>query len=227
MQYYRTEGIILSSIKYRDYDQIATLFSREEGVLPLLIKRAYGKSEGYGTKTAPFVKAEHLFSKGKGELFLSREISTICYHLELRATAAHLEAASQLARMVLHSQMPAKAAPELYDLFSYYLKAMGTFSAPAMLVASFRLKLLRHEGLFGVRPFCSVCQCPLDNHYFFLGESFCHVHAQMGSIHLTPEESAAFYTLSFSRSLAELEALSSDPTLEKKILDFWHGSLSK
>lgn len=217
---HQSAGIVLHSIKYRDYDQIVTLFTREEGLIQLLVKRAYTKAQGFGNQTALFVEAHHIYTKGRGDLYISKEISPLSFHLELRQSTACLEAAVQLAKTILHSQMPAKACPSLYELFLFYLKAVAKFPLATRLVASFRLKLLRYEGLFGVTPQCALCQESLHAHYLYQGESFCEQHAPPGAIFLSLEEAAAFYTLAFSRSLVELESLAYAIELEEKIAFF-------
>lgn len=217
MEHHHSEGIILSAIKYRDYDQISTLFTLEEGLIQLFIKRAYGKKEGYGTKCAPFVKAEHIYTKGRGDLYISHEISPLSFHLELRQTAERLAAAVALTQLVQQTQIPLKATPQLYHLFSHYLTALCTCDNPTHLTVSFRLKLMRHDGFFGVTPECSVCREPLCEHYLSKGESYCQMHAPEYAIHLDDAESVAFYTLAFSRSLQEISEVCCTPLLEIKI----------
>ena len=81
-------------------------------------------------------------------------------HLILRNKLSSLQAAGQLAQAILHSQLPGKPTPQLYLLFRAYFKQIHAFEDPANLIVSFKLKLLKHEGLMALSPTCSLCDAP-------------------------------------------------------------------
>ncbi len=149
MQIQRAEGVILQSLNFQDYDQILTVFTREEGLIKLIVKRARHAKSGRGGFTAPFTQAEFIYKEGRGEIFTCSEVSVIHQHLGLRRSLSVLEAACDIIKALLLVQPIQAAAPQLYDLLILYLTHIPRLRDPYALAASFRLKLLKHEGLLG------------------------------------------------------------------------------
>lgn len=190
----RCIGVILSILAFRENDTIATLFSNR-GILKLMIK----------TKRPPppvFTEYEFLFKLGQGELARYRDGSILNQHLQLRDRFENLEAAGKLAQAILKSQMPGKAAPDLYQLFSYFLCQIPQTETPEDLVAIFLLKTLKHEGLLQQHPHCSVCS--LKPSYRFGGERYCKAHAPPPALYFTDEEERQLICLSEGRCLGQL-----------------------
>lgn len=217
MNFQKNEGIILHAIKYGDYDQILTLFTREEGLVKMIFKGAYAKKRALGASTAPFTQSEFIYDKRQSSLFICRESTLINSHLHLRKNLACLDAAYFMAKILLTSQAEQKASPLLYDLFACYLARIPLSLAPATLVASFQLKFLRHEGLFGLTPHCSLCKIDLKDHFVAQGESFCEGDKPQEALKFTPFEAETLFILAFSRSYDLIEQSSLDTSLKAKI----------
>lgn len=220
MHLYRSEGIILSSLKFRDYDEIITLFSKEEGLIKLIVKKSYTKKEGYGSKTGPFIQAEFIYSKGKSEIFSCQEVSVLNYNLSLRNRYLNLQAAAAMANAIIQSQCALKPAPLLYKLFTTYLNAIDSFPQPDTLALSFGLKLLRHEGIFDIASHCQVCQQELSEVHLLGDYAFCKSHAPKEAIALTSLEVKTIYELAFSRSLDQLKEICCEKSPSNKIQMF-------
>src|SRR5690606_26590959 len=99
MKIYQSEGIILNTLKFKDYDQILTLFCKEEGLIKLFVKGAYRNKEGRGTLTAPLIQAEFLYIKQKSQLYLCKDLSVINFHRQLRERLQNLNAACEIAKI--------------------------------------------------------------------------------------------------------------------------------
>lgn len=212
-----TEGIILHSIKYGDFDQILTVFTETEGLIKLFLKNAYSKKMARGALTALFNKAEFLYAKKHSELFPCQEVTVKDTPTRLRNSLPILEAACGISRAIISSQMPLKPSPQLYELFNIYLKYLTKSLAPENIAASFYLKLLRHDGLFGLTPYCSECHIDLENQHIASGLSFCYLHSPEKAITLSPFEAEALFTLAFSRSFSEIEKSALGDVLKGKI----------
>jgi len=225
MHLYKTEAVVLSSIKFRDYDEIVTLFSKDEGIIKLIVKKSYTKKEGFGSKTGPFIEAEFIYTKGKSEIFKCQEISVLNYNLNLRNRYENLQAAASMATAITQFQYPLKPAPLLYKLFASYLKAIDTFLHPDILALSFCLKLLRHEGVFDIASQCHICQKELSEVHLQEDNTFCKEHAQKESIHFTSIEIKTIYELAFSRSLDHLKTISHQKLFSDKIQMFLQQKL--
>lgn len=204
MQTFRTEGIILHTLRFQDYDQILTVFTPGEGILKMMVKGAFSQKNGKGAKTAPLSRAEFIYARRKGELFSCREISMLNPHLNLRLNIELLEAASDILQATSCSQMPHKAAPDLYKLLLIYLEKLAVLPDPQVLSTSFRLKILRHDGLWHLPSSCTTCQEPLQTRYFLAGESFCRRHAPPFTIEFSDEEGKTLEELAYAQTFAQL-----------------------
>ena len=194
MTIFRVEGIVLHSFPFQDYDQIFTLLSPERGVIKCLLKGARSSKRQYGSATAPLTQAECVLKEGKGELFSCREIAILHSPLRLRDNLEKLECACILLNLIQQSQWPGKESLETYQLLKSYLKYLPDAQWPLSLVASFRLKLLKQEGLLSLGVPCS--EFPSIWH-FLQGETYCSTHAPSGSLGFIPQENRANASLCF------------------------------
>jgi DNA repair protein RecO len=142
------EGIILHMIPYRNYDQIVTVFTKDRGILKLFCKKGKTQSHRY----TPLTKVEFVYIEKQSELCQCEEISPVQSYLYLRNHLIHLEAGCRLIHAIHQSQWVGREAPLLYDLLTYYLDKIPELNDPFILVASFRLKILSHDGLLNLNP---------------------------------------------------------------------------
>lgn len=175
MEVYRTEGVILQTINFQDYDQIISLFTENEGIIKLVVKGARHSKRHQGANIAPLAHAEVVYAKGRSELYQCREITILHPHLNLRNNLPVLTAACDMLQALLSSQQVHEPAPALYALLNYYLDKISAINDPHIFSASFRLKILRHEGL-------------LDEncHEFILNLAYCRTLADIAHQTLTP-----------------------------------------
>lgn len=157
-------GILLQAIPYLGSQRILKVFTLDEGLVSLISK------SNKHTALAPFCIAEWVYKKGQKEIHTLTDGTLIDGLLELRNHYATLCAAGAMAKDLLTTQFPGKKAPALYTLFNAYLKKLPVVSKPDVLAASFRLKLLQHEGLLTIEQNCSCGSpaCQLSE-----GESSC------------------------------------------------------
>ncbi len=146
MQLFHSEGVILEAFDFKDYDQIIRVFTLNEGVISLISK---GSRRKKNLTLSPLLRAEFVYSKGKSDLFLCREISPLNFYLNLRNKWASLQTASKLILAIKNTQLAPKPAPHLYELFIHFLNIIHKYENYNALEASFYLKTLKHEGLFG------------------------------------------------------------------------------
>jgi DNA repair protein RecO (recombination protein O) len=139
----RSEGVVLKSILFKESDRIITLFTQNNGIVSLLIK----KFRPYTALATPLCCGEFLYNMGKTDLYLFQDGHIINDHFALRGSFTLLSAAGSMAASLIHSQLPGKPSPELYTLFLAYLKCLPLLANSKNLVASFILKLLTHEGI--------------------------------------------------------------------------------
>jgi len=225
MQIRRAEGIILKTLNFRDYDQILTVFSGDEGVIKLVIKGARRQSRKQNAVPSILARGEFLYSIGKSDLLKCQEWTLLEHNLRLRQNLSHIEAACEMAQAIQQSQLPHKPAPTLYQLMMWYLQKLPQLSDSESLAASFRLKILRHDGLYALPPTCVTCQSPLKAHHQSRGDSFCPQHAPSNTLAFTEYETEVMIILAHCRSFAELESVRISPILKKKLNQLFEETL--
>lgn len=208
---HKTEGIVLHTLRFQDYDQIVTLFTQDYGLLKGIYKGGLSHRRKKGMMASPLLQVEILITKGKGELYKIQELFILDHALPLRASLANLETGCNLAKILFQTQLPGKYSPELYHLFAFYLKALPQWDCKEVLEASFRLKRLRHDGLFALGDACAVCQQPLLSISYQKKESYCKKHAPIGALSFASFEKEWIRCLIFCRKLSELKQLQDTP----------------
>jgi DNA repair protein RecO len=136
----KISGLLLQSIPYLGQKKILKIFT-PDGLLSLFAKTS---------SLSPFCLAEWVYQKTLKEIYPLKDSTLLDPLLQLRQNYATLSAAGSIARDLLRSQLPNKKAPELFQLACLYLRNLS--NAPAILAASFRLKLLVYEGLLAPDP---------------------------------------------------------------------------
>lgn len=208
-------GIVLQVTPFQDYHQIVTLFTPDQGVIKLISKFALTKKSSL--RLEPLIVVEVIYKKGRNELLLLINASTLETNIKLRDNFDTLNSALEMISAIFKSQMPHKSSPVLFSLLLRYLQYLPKTTSPETLVASFRLKILRYEGLFSAEKICANCQMPLIDGGYWLGEAYCHKHFPNSSINLSNEETNLLSELIFSRSFICLNALKISSVLQKKI----------
>ncbi|MEC7839959.1 MAG: DNA repair protein RecO [Chlamydiota bacterium] len=221
----RFEGITLKSIDYREFDKILYIFTQSEGVKHLIVKGAKRPKSRAKAALSPLVHAEFLCEKkmGQSELTVCREISTMNLNLFLRENIDMLESACAMARAIQKTQLPNCPTPLLFELFKAYIEKIKNCSSLPNLVASFHLKLLRHDGILALPPRCNQCEDLLTKAYFYDSQPYCQHHAPPKSLQFNEEELNRMATLTFSRDLREIMELQLPEQLPQKIQRTWYS----
>lgn len=206
---------------FQDYDLILTLFTAEEGVIKLIIKRALFPKKNGSSIPVPLTLVECIYAKGRGELYKCHEISLLHAHLRIRDNLSTLEAACDMIQSILMCQPLHSPAPELYFLFKTYLEKLPLGADARAFITSFNLKILRHEGLMEIAPNCSICSCALTVHYLSLGEIFCQTHRPIQYQILSEEDMAYLLQLAHCTAFSQLVPIKlTDEFYEKMRLFF-------
>ena len=158
MQLEKTEGIVLKSVVYQEDARILSLFTKDLGMISLMVKVVSPRSLQKMAAASPFCQAEFVYLKGQSEMLHYRDSTLLEEHLFLRNSLSSLQTAGSLAVALLKSQMPGKSAPALYHLFNAYLKQIPAFTHPPVLISSFYLKVLSHEGVLHLQDLTATFQ---------------------------------------------------------------------
>lgn len=203
-----TEGVILRAIPFRDHDHILSLFTRDVGLMKILYR---GSRTSKGSKKCvctPLSKVEVIYQEKRGEIFSCREMHSLDLFPDLRKNLHFLEVGCDLLHVISAAQMPGKASPSLYDLLLFYLKKIPFAAYPWVLSASFRMKMLLHEGVTSFPLACMECGLCLVEEAFFCGNEIrCVQHRQMGSTILTAAELRLLAELALCKNFQEIASI--------------------
>lgn len=191
----RCVGVVLSVLAFRESDQIVTVFS-PGGLIKFFVKRK--RSPLFSVLT----EGEFVYLAGQGEMHRFRDGTILQQHLKLRERFESLEAAGRLVQAIQKSQLPGKAAPQLYELFCYFLRMIPEVEHPLDLASIFLVKTLKYEGLLQQQKHCSICKKLSQARYG--GERFCLEHAPNGALELSSEDEERLTTWAEGRSLKKL-----------------------
>jgi DNA repair protein RecO (recombination protein O) len=222
MTIYRIEGIILQLKKYAEHDLILSVFTSGYGIIKLFLK---GQPQQKPPSIAPLTYAEFVYRENKSDLHSCNEVSPINTHPELRKNSNVLEAALDLVKALIDSQLDCKPAPDLYSLFLSYLEKLPSIPDPRTLAMSFRLKILQHEGLLLIDSYCAACGTPLTEHYMRGSESYCIQHASPHFCIFSSDEVLLLKKLAFTRSFKELFSIKIPLDFTKKVCQIFVQSL--
>ena len=142
------DAIVLKSTPYEEDSKILKIFTKEAGLLSVIVKKLGRKGSFWQTATSPLSRGEFHLTRKRSDLYTVQEVSLIDSYIDIRSDLTKLEAACTILRALLTSQYPEKASPNLYHLTIVYLKKLKTFTQPPLLALSFQMKLLNFEGLF-------------------------------------------------------------------------------
>jgi DNA repair protein RecO len=205
----KSQGILLQVIPFLGKGRVFKVFMNDAGLITLMAKKPSH------ALFSPFCIAEWIYRKKQSEMVALTEGSLIDSLLDLRQSYAALTAAGSMAKDLLRTQLPEKPSPGLYSLLSSYFKKIVVFEHPSVLAASFRVKLLLHEGLLALQTICAHC----DQEASFLaqGESVCPAHISPFAIGFSPAEWQILHRLAFARQFSLLQEIDGAPALNEKI----------
>ena len=217
----RIEAITLKTFPYRDRTRIVKFFSKEEGLLSMIVKGISPKKPNLLVLSSPLILVRLVYRKKKGDLHLLTDVKIENSFLDIRKSLTTLNAACEMGRAIRTSQLPRKSSPQLYALFKIYLEKIPFFENPWILTSSFLLKLLLHDGHLHLQAKCQRC----EKKAFFLekGESLCHQHKSPFSLSFTEREWEDLFVLIYSKKFSDLQRI--DHSSWDKMLELYHSIL--
>ncbi len=212
------EGVLLQTIPYLRDQRIIKVFTETHGLISLLVPK---KSLHF--LTDPFLIGEWIYEKGKNDLYRLIDGTVTDSLSHLRIEFSFLQAAGEIAQDLLKTQYPEKKGKDLYRLVTVYLKKLKNPLFPTTLLASFRLKLLLHDGLLAFERKCN--QCDKKASLIERGESLCEEHVSLDSVAFSPAEWEILETLLTVRQFQQIEKTEVSEVLGRKIKNLFESSL--
>ena len=217
MEEEKTEGLLLQAIPILGNQKIIKVLTSHEGLVSLIVK-----SKTLLPFTTPFLIAEWVFTKGKKEIHSLKDATLLNDLSFLKKDYPTISTAGQIAQNLLKSQFPEKKGGGLYPLILAYLQKLPQFTSKETLLASFRLKLLMHDGLLSLQNECSYCGATAS--FLNKGESCCKTHTMIDSIHFSPSEWETLHLLTFARKFHPLQNITLGEGLQGRIEQLFNAS---
>jgi DNA repair protein RecO (recombination protein O) len=164
---FKTEAVVLRSIRFGEADRVLHLFSATRGRIGAIAKGSRRPRSRFGGRLEPFFRLDMVLYEGRGELATVTSASTVAGHPRLRESGPALNAAARACDAVLRLCDAAEANPPAYNLLCRYLGLLDgeveTESGDGMQVAdletalAFRLKLALATGFSPELASCARC----------------------------------------------------------------------
>jgi DNA repair protein RecO (recombination protein O) len=156
---FKTEAIVLRSIRYGEADRILHLYSEDRGRLGAIAKGVRRVKSRLGGRLEPFSRVGLILREGRGDLCTVTGADTVHAHPALRERRASLERATQACDAVLRlldSNEPNRPA---YNLLARELQILDADPAAAnrAQALAFRIKLLLAAGFAPELAACASC----------------------------------------------------------------------
>jgi len=209
---YKTEAIVLRSLRFSEADRILHLYTRERGRIGAIAKGARKTKSRFGARLEPLSHVELLLHEGSGELQTVTGAELLHSHRETREAPYRLNAGLIGAEAMLRLFGEPEANERAFGALGRFLDLLDELpvaeSRPALepLALSFQLKLLWLAGYLPHLTSCVECGSGGELVAFAAraGGAVCRAHAA-GAIRLSAEGLAGVERL-LSTPLADAHA---------------------
>jgi DNA repair protein RecO (recombination protein O) len=207
---YRTEAVVLRSIRFGEADCVLHLYTRERGRVGAVAKGVRRTKSRFGGRLEPFSLVELSLHQGGGELQTVTGADLIRSHRRAREDSYRLHVGLIGLEAMLRLFSEQEANPRAFEALTRFLDVLETSetppaSRPALdaLALSFQLKLLWLSGYLPHLGSCAECgaEGPLAGYSPRAGGAVCDACGS-GSLALSPEGLAGMDAL-LRRPLAE------------------------
>lgn len=185
----KTEAVVIRSVKYKDYDKMLTLFTKDRGLMSVSVRGAQRMKSQLAALSTPFVTGEFVIAQRVGVQSL-RAGSIEKTRYALRESPAHLSCAALAAQLCCYAVQPEEANEGMYALVDAFFDRLQDHEPDAKgLLLCFLMRFVDMLGLGMSLDRCAACGGLLkDARFDFeLGGLVCREHAPPGAQLATKE----------------------------------------
>jgi DNA repair protein RecO (recombination protein O) len=156
---FKTEAIVLRSIRYGEADRILHLYSEDRGRLGAIAKGVRRVKSRLGGRIEPFARVNLILRQGRGDLCTLTGADTVHAHPALRERRDSLERATQACDAVLRLLDSSEPNRPAYNLLARELALLDADAGAAVRAQAlaFRMKLLLAAGFAPELASCATC----------------------------------------------------------------------
>ncbi|HEV2592217.1 MAG TPA: DNA repair protein RecO [Gaiellaceae bacterium] len=191
---YKTEAIVLRSIRFSEADRILHLYTSERGRIGAIAKGVRKTKSRFGARLEPLSHVELMLHEGAGELQTVTGVELLDSHRRTREDGYKLNVGLIGAEAMLRLFGEPEPSPRAFTALARFLEALDASDAVSgeprtdALVLSFQLKLLWVAGYLPHLTSCVECGASGDLVAFSAraGGAVCRSHARE-ALWLSPE----------------------------------------
>ena len=156
---FKTEAVVLRSIRFGEADRVLHLYSEDRGRVGAVAKGVRRVKSRLGGRLEPLSRVRLVLHEGRGELCTVSAVDSVNAHPALREQRASLERASQACEAVLRLFDSAEPNRAAYNLLCNQLALLDADPRVATRAQSlaFRSKLLLAAGFAPELASCATC----------------------------------------------------------------------
>src|SRR3954470_12565029 len=156
---FKTEVIVLRSIRYGEADRILHLYSRDHGRLGAIAKGVRRVKSRLGGRLEPVARGNLILRQGRGDLCTITGADTVHAHPALRERRSSFERATQACDAVLRLLDSTEPNRPAYNLLAHELALLDADPDAAVRAQAltFRVKLLLAAGFAPELAACATC----------------------------------------------------------------------
>jgi DNA repair protein RecO (recombination protein O) len=156
---FKTEAVVLRSIRYGEADRVLHLYSAGRGRIGAVAKGVRRMRSRMGGRLEPLTRVRLVLHEGRGELCTVTSVDTVHAHPALRERRDSLERATAACDAVLRLFDSAEPNPAAYNLLCNQLALLDSDpeAAAGSQSLAFRMKLLLAAGFAPELASCATC----------------------------------------------------------------------
>lgn len=155
--FHQFEGIVLRAIRYRESDQIVTVFTQNRGKMAFMARGSKKMRSRFGSVTEPFTKAAFLCFGGSGMLTLS-QADLIDSHQDIRSDLLLTAYGAYWVELIDKLTEERELTSMLYHLFEAALQKLVEGTDADILTRIMELRIMEQTGFKPVLHQCVQCQ---------------------------------------------------------------------
>jgi DNA repair protein RecO (recombination protein O) len=160
--YYKTEAIVLRSMRLREADRIVHMYTGTHGKVGAVVKGVRRTKSRFGARLEPFSRVSLVLYEGRGDLDTVTQAQCVEWYPRLREHGGAIYTAGAACESVLRLFGEGEGNPAAYNLLCHELQLLDSdpgAGGGANLLA-FRMKLLLAAGFVPELGDCARCGGP-------------------------------------------------------------------
>jgi len=157
--YYKTEAIVLRSMRLREADRIVHLYTGTQGRIGAVVKGVRRTKSRFGGRLEPFSRVRLVMYEGRGDLHTVTQVECVEWYPRLREHGGAIYWAGAACESVLRLFGEGEGNEAAYNLLCHELKLLDARpeAAGGANLLAFRMKLLLAAGFVPELTDCARC----------------------------------------------------------------------